>query len=671
MVSTPSSLCLNSRAGVSALLDDACQRQERHLLALAFSPLFPDAAPWSALAEIPAPEAKGHASQLTAVAAALAAYRSGLTATAGRLAKWIDASEEEIRDLALKFARYRLPRLGKLRWAEQLLGSPLPGSSPTSQMARVNDARFWRRAIRTTLLREREHFYLRLNLIGRGREAYVSDVQLSTRFAQLRRQKQWMEETVLVPRYLVPGEATDGLLTLAKVAANPRTRFAKLYSFVNAMDAIAEDAGLASAMVTLTLESAWHPNPSHGTNCWNGASPREAHQLMAVRWQAILISLNKAGIGISGLRVVESHQDGCPHWHVWLLYRPEVETDILAAVMREFPNKLKLRTPGHRGKKRHTDDVIFETRAALLAGESRPVTHAKEGAQVEVAKIDRSISSGASYVMKYLLKTVDGGEPLNQQADLFGDAHQSVLSQAEAKARDEKRRAHQESARRVDAYRSLWGINAGQLFGVARCLSAWDELRRLTKRPIHTVLHRLWVLARGSDKEGRIPAGDGTRGNARGFLEALGGLDAAKDPKGKAGKPRLRLGRLTETRLNSYGEEIQRARGLMLIQSERRAEKQAGKRAGRSRTVWKTVKTVLAEVVTRTQEWSLAPKARQAEAIAAAEAAYMADMTADSPGELGKAAVRVFWSTFHKAMEALQKRAIPAEPLPYAWPPTS
>ena len=77
-------------------------------------------------------------------------------------------------------------------------------------MARVSDARFWRRAVRVLLLREREHLFLRLRLVGKSAGAYVSDVQLSSRLAQLKRQAEWMKRTVLVPRYLAPGDATEG-----------------------------------------------------------------------------------------------------------------------------------------------------------------------------------------------------------------------------------------------------------------------------------------------------------------------------------------------------------------------------------------------------------------------------------------------------------------------------
>lgn len=183
----------------------------------------------------------------------------------------------------------------------------------------------------------------------------------------------------MATRYLVPDESDDSVLTLEQVASSPKSRFAKLYAFVQAMDAIAQEAGLSAGLLTLTLEPEWHPNPSHGESSWNGTSPREGHRSMGRRWQSILRDLDRLGIGLSGLRVVEPHQDACPHWHLWLLYRQEAETAILATVMKYFPNRLKVRSPSQRGESDHVGDRMFDTRAGLLFGQGRSLTHAKEG----------------------------------------------------------------------------------------------------------------------------------------------------------------------------------------------------------------------------------------------------------------------------------------------------
>lgn len=602
--STTAPLARGSRQGVACLIAQVCTEREREALANALSPLFPDQSPWMRVADVPAQHASCTLQQrlpgvLRAVAEAVEALRDSLTATAGKLSRWLDASEDDIRELALQFARHPLRGAHKVRWASHLLGRPIPGDDLNGQLARLADARFWRRAIRVTLMREREHFFLRLRLVGRQGEAYVSDLQLSTRLAQLKRQAQWMKETVLVPRFLLPGDAAAGAagdgdrepLTLDKVASSPRMRFAKLYAFVKAMDAIAVEQGLSSGMLTLTLEPEWHPNPSHGQNSWNGASPRDAHRSMATRWQSVLRDLDRLGVGLSGLRVVEPHKDACPHWHLWLLYREDAQALILQTVMKYFPNKLKVR--GAAG-----GDVVYETLQDLRARVGRRPTHPKEGSQVELACIDRSISSGASYAMKYLLKTVDGGEKLNEEVGVVGD------------------QTHLATARRVDAYRSLWGINAGQLFGVAKCLTAWDELRRLNTAPSHPMLKRLWALARGSEQEGRM-AGLGQRGDAKGFLEALGGLAACR---GKKSHPRLELRRLVEAGTNGYGEALERTVGLELV-VRRKVRAVVGQQMNPATGVitprqgWRTVLDALASVRTRLSEWSLVHKDRAAEAV--------------------------------------------------------
>ena len=230
--------------------------------------------------------------------------------------------------------------------------------------------------------------------------------------------------------------------------------------------------------------------------------------------------------------------------------------------------------------------------------------------------------------MKYLLKTIDGGDELNQSCGLLPDGDNAALQA--------KRQAHLAAARRVDAYRSLWGINAAQLFGVAKCLTAWDEFRRLNTAPDNPLLQKLWALARGSDKEGRIPAGIAQRGDAKGFLQALGGLAAcraASKAKTKADTPKVELGRLTEVGTNGYGEDIERTKGLVLLQRHR-VKVVVGEKVNpmtghiTAKTAWRTVKVTLASIRTRVGEWMMVQKKHQAQAIAQAEQRFM-----EQPGE--------------------------------------
>ena len=642
---------LHSGSGAQSLIEQACKRFTSQQLQKYLSPLFPEACPWDEVAQVPLPKSKTKALRmqetLSSVSALVEQYRRGLTQSAGEMAPWLDASEEDIKSMALKFAKLDLsadssiddlqarqsllslpsviefPGMAKflslpvlptsafdkkLLWAETLLQMRIPGDSRTAQHSRLNDPKFWRRMLRVILMREREHFFLRLRLMGHKGEAYVSDQQLTNRQRQLRAQASWMADTVIVPSHVDSEKKLKRLPTLAEVASSPATRFAKLYTFVNAMEAIAVEQQLHTGMLTLTLEPEWHPNPSHGTNSWEGASPREAHQSLGKRWQAVLRDLDRLGVGVSGLRVVEPHKDACPHWHIWLLYRPEAERQILQVIMRYFPNKLKVRACGAKGHR------IYDSLEHLKSGSGRAPTHAKEGAQVELARIDRKISSGASYAMKYLFKTVKAGTELERAAGLL-PAEDVVLPNKAQQALDAKRAKQEATAERVDAFRSLWGINAAQLFGVAKCLTAWDELRLLGIAPSSPQLHKLWVLARGGVRKGRIPRGAGIRGDAKGFIEALGGLAACG--KAPPDKERISIGRLTTPGLNSYGECITRNKGVTLV--ERTREKvivtRVDKDTGEVKKVrcWRSYKTVRATVITRHKHWTMVP-AKQAQA---------------------------------------------------------
>jgi len=88
----------------------------------------------------------------------------------------------------------------------------------------------------------------------------------------------------------------------------------------------------------------FHPNPMNGPSVWNDASPLQANSALFEAWKNVLQRLDREKISITGLRVVEPHQDAYPHWHVWINYKPEFEKCILSAVVSEFPGQLKLRT---------------------------------------------------------------------------------------------------------------------------------------------------------------------------------------------------------------------------------------------------------------------------------------------------------------------------------------
>lgn len=528
---------------------------------------------------------------------------AAIIATEGKIANYIDFDQFDIRKLAVRLAEQEyLDPADKIIFAETLLGASVSGSSPESQYERTCTAMFWRRALTMRVSRAREHFFLRLGLIGRQNEKYSSSLSVDAREQQLYAQEKWMRETVLVPATTDNGDNDVARvrpeISLSDVVKRPEHKFAKLYTFVKGMESLGQQQKLASAMVTVTLDPGWHPNPLHGKKKWNGKSPREAHNFFCKGWQAIMRDLDRDGIKLSGLRVVEPHRDACPHYHIWLLYRSENETKILLAIMRYFPNRLKVRTPGAGELSKR--DEIYESRVDLAAGAPRLWLGTKDKFQVEFSRIvhrldangERRPCSSASYVMKYLMKTL----PAN-------------ISKRSTKPKDganNSNSSHEAEISRIDAFRSVWGINQGQLFGVAKCLTIWDELRRIHHPPEHPLLKDLWKKARGGDAEGRVEKFSEQKGDARAFLEALGGLDAARN--GKQNGKRLVVGRLVEEALNRYGDVIKRTIGIRLLEKERKKMKKVDSQGKAVSHGWKIFTEVVASVKTKLKKWTFEKK---------------------------------------------------------------
>lgn len=179
------------------------------------------------------------------------------------------------------------------------------------------------------------------------------------------------------------------------------------------------------------------------------------------------------------------------------------------------------------------------------------------------------------------------------------------------------------------------------------------------------MLKKLWVLARGGDKEGRIGAGAAICGDAKGFIEALGGLAACGKPSKSA--PRVSIGRLTETAPNGYGENIQRTTGVALVE-RRRVRVSIGTRVNaltgklQPKMAWRSVQNILASIKTRLGQWSLFPKKSQAAALYLAEQRFLDKLNDGSPQHLGSLAVRAFWSSLWDGFTALPPQP-PPEPL--------
>jgi hypothetical protein len=414
-------------------------------------------------------------------------------------------SESDIREAAEQLAeRCNTPAWNDeqiLRLAQHWLGGPVevPGKTVKAQRARLISARWWRRAIRRVLMRAVEKAHLAAGMVGKQRMRYASNHAVTVRQQNLARQDEWLKNTTAERVDAATGEVINKALPTREAVT--KAKLAEFWAWCAGVQALAQADGLEMAMLTLTLEPQYHPCPAMGKTSWDGTTPDLANKEIGRRWAQIRAALAKLGITLSGFRAAEPHGDATPHWHLFLIYWPEVQASVLAQTVKLFPGKIALRTRDNQGNDHRR---VFCDAEDALAGTGRSALE-KEGTQAELAVINTAQASIAAYVTKYVLK----------------------------QAEDD----------RAGAWRSTWGIRGLQWFGVRSALTKWRELRRLPATPIGELASRLWHAAVSKD--------------AASFLSLLGGLAAS-------GRKTVPSQTLTVPTRTAYGEDGTKLVGYLL-----------------------------------------------------------------------------------------------------------
>ncbi|WP_404993324.1 replication endonuclease [Cupriavidus pauculus] len=312
---------------------------------------------------------------------------------------------------------------------------------PAEQVARVKCELWWRRRLRTKHIRALEHSNIRMHYVHYRSDPYASNDAVRRRTAQNRRNAATLAATTLENEH---GQRFTLAELAEKSVANKALRRGELMTRLKGSEELADAAGFAGVMFTITCPSRFHavrkagnkyqPNPKY-----EETSPRDAQMYLRKVWARIRAELGRRGIVFFGMRVAEPHHDACPHWH-GLLFADRVQE--VCDVIRAHA----LRDSGD------------ESGASLR--------------RVRFEHIDRAKGSAVAYIAKYISKNIDGhavGDHKTQegytvQADWMGD---DVI----------------EPSHRVEAWAATWGIRQFQAFGGAP-VGVWRELRRVKEEDL-------------------------------------------------------------------------------------------------------------------------------------------------------------------------------------------
>ena len=377
--------------------------------------------------------------------ASAAANRYVLEATenAGGRLKYA-ARDDELKAMAGRMARDCLLMAGwhggentaKTYWAcagvAGRVGVEPPKADPDDAGAAVRRLmcpRWWLRALRRAAARRCEAAAIRGALVRRGLWPYVSQDQLGRRSAQKKRNDKAVEGAALVD--LESAEELALREVVAGSLANPENRRAEMMVRIRGADEYADIYAHRVEFWTLTAPSRYHaqrvvgataePNPAY-----DGKTPKDAQRYLSGVWAKARAAWARRGLRVYGLRTAEPHHDGCPHWHL-VVYGPGRDLRFARRLLRVYALRADADEAGARR---------YRFRAMALAGGK----------------------AGASYAAKYIAKNIDGGG-------------------MEGRRDGETGRKVSETARRVDAWASAWGIRQFQFFGMA-AVGVWRVLRK-------------------------------------------------------------------------------------------------------------------------------------------------------------------------------------------------
>ncbi len=192
-------------------------------------------------------------------------------------------------------------------------GISLRGLSDSTQQAkllRLSDAEFWSRKLRCIADEKREHNAARAGLLGKrsdGLQPFCTDNSLH-RFLSRRSHLE------------IPTTASS----YSAILRDAYKDSGEIYRIVKALAERSYTEDFTSLFITLTCPAIYHS----GSSAYKGYSASQANDYLLEIFSKLIKSLSKkgkAGLDFCGVRVVELHENGCPHWHVVLYVRKSIE----------------------------------------------------------------------------------------------------------------------------------------------------------------------------------------------------------------------------------------------------------------------------------------------------------------------------------------------------------
>lgn len=248
-------------------------------------------------------------------------------------------------------------------------------------LKRMSEPKFWRKNIEKQVFERSENeTYTQKRLGHNKKEKCVSDKTLEYYDLKKEQTDSYLktQEFVLIDSISEENKDEIAIFNLFDAAnAAQKARINELFITLKSLEFIAEKEEKDWVFLTFTCPPEYHPNPTTGGTRYNPKNDfKAAKDFLNKQFQSFLKYFDKKferGTDFSGIRVLEVHEDGCPHLHAMMFFDK---------AMREgIQNKMRWL---------HED-----------AGQARHFAN-HEANIVRFKSTDASAAKASSYIYKYL-----------------------------------------------------------------------------------------------------------------------------------------------------------------------------------------------------------------------------------------------------------------------------
>lgn len=253
-----------------------------------------------------------------------------------------------------------------------------------SAISRLIKDEWWVNQLKAQRMRWREALLIAAGEVNKDRSPYASKMAIRDVHARRLANLEYLKSCELENK--VTGERIDLISKVMGSISNPEIRRMELMNTIAGIERYAASAGDVGMFITLTTPSKYHPTRQVGkgesktvqlNHGWNDTAftPKDGQRYLCRIWSLMRTAFKDNDLEVYGLRVVEPHHDGTPHWHMMLFCKPG-QRKVINEIMRRYA----LKEDGH------------EKGAAKQRFESR---HLNQG-------------GAAGYIAKYIAKNIDG-----------------------------------------------------------------------------------------------------------------------------------------------------------------------------------------------------------------------------------------------------------------------